>query len=82
MTEHGVRILLYPISMDYDRRYDAEAKENNLYITPDETELVIPDDVKMYTLSAFMDACNDQLIDLENYWVSYIRVCNRDPEGE
>ena len=30
--------------------------------------------VEIYSLTDFMDACNDQIIDLEGNWVSYVFV--------
>lgn len=68
-----VKILLYPV-LKYDRKTDAEWMENSAY-TNDELEFVIPDDVLIYSLSDFMDACNDAIGgDLSDYWLSYIRV--------
>jgi len=66
-----IRILLFPIEK-YDRRKEAEFVENNLY-NIHQIETAIPNDVDIVTLSDFMDLCNDQIFDIENYWVSYIR---------
>ena len=66
-----IRILLYPIDK-YDRRTEAEFVENNLYDIH-QLETAIPSDVDIVTLSDFMDLCNNQMLDLEQYWVSYIR---------
>jgi hypothetical protein len=30
--------------------------------------------MKIYTLSEFMDLCNDESLNLDNYWVGYINV--------
>lgn len=66
------RILLIPIER-HDRRGFAERVENNLYDIK-ELETAIPNDVDIVALHDFMDLCNDQMIDLENYWISYIRI--------
>ena len=66
-----IRILLYPIDK-YDRRTEAEFVENNVY-NIHQLETAIPNDVDIVTLSDFMDLCNNQMLDLEQYWVSYIR---------
>ena len=65
------RILLIPID-EYDRRGFAEKVENNLYDIH-QLETDIPNDIDIITLSDFMDLCNNQMIDLEQYWISYIR---------
>ena len=67
-----IRVLLYLVD-EHDRRKDAEHIENNLY-SIHLLETVIPIDVEVYTLSDFMDGCNNQEINLELYWVSYIRL--------
>ena len=66
-----IRILLIPID-EYDRRGFAENIENNLYDIH-QLETAIPNDIDIVTLSNFMDLCNNQMIDLEQYWISYIR---------
>ena len=68
----GVRImvLVYPIDT-YDREA-AENIENNLYCI-EEIESVIASDVQMFTLTDFMDACNNGEISLETSWIGYIR---------
>ena len=66
-----IRILLFPIN-EYDRRRDAELMENNVY-NIHQLETAIPNDVDIVTLSDFMDLCNNQMLDLEQYWISYIR---------
>jgi len=65
------RILLIPID-EHDRRGFAENVENNLYDIH-QLETAIPNDIDIITLSDFMDLCNNQMIDLEQYWISYIR---------
>ena len=66
-----IRMLLFPIDK-YDRRSDAEFIENNIYDLH-QLETAIPKDVDIVTLSDFMDLCNSQMLDLEQYWVSYIQ---------
>ena len=68
----SIRVLLYPIG-NHDRRTDAEHIENNGY-TLVELETVLPNDVQVYTLSQFMDLCNDEEFNPDSYWVSYIRI--------
>jgi threonyl-tRNA synthetase len=70
--EKKIRVLLYPVS-SYDRRSDAELIENNAY-TLEDLETLIPNDVSVYSLTDFMDLCNNQELNLEEYWVSYIRI--------
>jgi hypothetical protein len=31
-------------------------------------------DASLYTMTDFMEACNDQEIDLEQYWISYVHI--------
>lgn len=66
----NVRVLLFRVD-DYDRRRDVEFIENNVYDIH-KLETAIPNDVAVLTLSEFMDLCNDQEFDVENYWVTYI----------
>ena len=65
-----IRVLVYPI-YNYTRE-DAENIENSLY-SIEELESVIPDDVQMFTLSDFMDACNNDEVNIYGSWISYIR---------
>ena len=70
MSSKNIRVLLFPVGGDYDRRGDAEFIENSSY---DINQLrALPNDVQVYTLSEFMDICNDQQFDIEEYWVTYI----------
>jgi hypothetical protein len=69
-----VRILLIPID-EHDRRGFAEKIESNVYFSS-ELSTAIPNDVNVFSLTDFMDLCNNQEIDLEQYWVSYIWVRN------
>jgi len=70
-VQEQIRVLLYPVS-NYDRR-DAEHIENN-DITINKLETLIPNDVGVSKLTDFMDLCNNQELNLEEYWVSYIRI--------
>lgn len=68
----NVRVLLFRVD-DYDRRHDVEFIENNEFDIHT-LETAIPNDVAVLTLSDFMDLCNDQEFDIENYWVTYINL--------
>lgn len=35
------------------------------------------EDVLFYSLSDFMDECNDQVIDLDNYFISYVQSATK-----
>jgi hypothetical protein len=57
----------------FDRRKDAEHLENN---TMDQIQV---EDLRtrgatVLALTEFMDLCNDQELDLGEYWISYITV--------
>ena len=71
-VSESIRVLLYPVS-GYDRKDNAEHIENNGYKV-DELDMVLPPDVLSFNLTDFMDACNNQELDLNAYWVSYVRV--------
>jgi hypothetical protein len=71
-VSESIRVLLFPID-NHDRRQDAEFIQNNGY-RREELESVLPNDVLSFSLNDFMDACNNQEINLEGYWVSYINV--------
>lgn len=67
----STRILLYPVNL-FERRRDAEYIENST-LTVHQLE-AIDKNIMSYNLSDFMDFCNDQEFDIENYWVSYIQL--------
>lgn len=67
----NIRVLLYPVE-SHDRRGDAEFIENNGYFKHELENL--PSDVRDYTLTDFMDMCNNEEIELDAYWVSYVRI--------
>ena len=66
----------------FDRRNFAEDIEDKTFNTFDEFKNFIGDEREIngcynllyYNLSDFMDMCNDQEINLENYWVTYINI--------
>lgn len=70
MHTENVRILLFPVDK-YDRRSDVEFIENNQYDIH-QMETLFGSDVLDYTLSDFMDLCNNQEFDIESYWVTYV----------
>lgn len=61
-------IALMPVS-HYDRRTDAEWVHNT--ILTDEFKEKYPY-ATILDLSEFMDLCNDQEIDLEEYWITFL----------
>ena len=68
-------ILLIPV--DNNDRKQAEHIENTIFKNNSELTEVIEnkfEDTYYYSLSDFVDACNDQEINLENYWLSYIHI--------
>ena len=73
MEQPKVRIVLLPIEQ-YDRRKNAEAYENAVFETHEEARKVFGEVAGICELTTFMDMCNDQEINLENYWVSYITI--------
>lgn len=66
-----LRILLLPVE-HFDRRREAEYLENST-LTIHQLE-ALDRNIIDHTLSDFMDLCNDQEFDIENYWVSYIQL--------
>lgn len=70
----NLRVILIPVSNDFNGRKFAEEIENqeitlDSFFATDEGKDCIP-----YTLSDFMDQCNNQEINLNEYWVSYIKI--------
>ena len=70
-----VKIVLLPVE-EYDRRGTAEAYENAVFENHEEAYKVLGNDAGIYELTTFMDACNDQDINLEGYWITYITINN------
>lgn len=74
MLKERLRIVLLPVDT-FDRRNDAEAIEDCVFTTVFKMLESLKKNsmwVKIFTLSDFMDACNDEEICLEGYWVTYI----------
>jgi hypothetical protein len=65
-------IVILPID-DFDRRWDAEHLENNT-LNQDQVEKLKERGASVLALTDFMDLCNDQELDLGEYWISYITV--------
>lgn len=67
-------ILLLPVD-DYDRRDDAEAVEGTAFPNFEKLEERFPKDFLVYPeISDFMDDCNNQEINLELYWMTYVKI--------
>lgn len=68
-------IILLPVD-HYDRRHDAESVENTGFPTLGAVGDRFPHDGVMFftSMSDFMDACNDQEINLEHFWLTYVNV--------
>ena len=67
-------IVLLPTT-DFERD-DAEGIEGALFLS-EESFLEDYDQIKevrLYELSEFTTACNDQEITLDNYWITYIHI--------
>lgn len=73
MEQPKVRIVLLPIEQ-YDRRKNAEAYENAVFETHEEARKIFGEVAGICELHTFMDMCNDQEINLEDYWVTYITI--------
>jgi hypothetical protein len=65
-------IVMMPIDK-FDRRRDAEHLENNT-LNEIQVEDLRERGAAVLALTEFMDLCNDQQIDLGEYWISYITV--------
>jgi hypothetical protein len=65
-------IVMMPIDK-FDRRRDAEHLENNT-LNQVQVEDLRERGAAVLALTEFMDLCNDQQIDLGEYWISYITV--------
>ena len=68
----NVRILLLPIDT-FDRRRHAEQWENTR-MTAAEVKGITDKGGSLFPLTEFMDLCNDQALDLEKFWISYITL--------
>ena len=52
----------------------ADALENTNYSSIAELEKKLPVGAFKLNLSDFMEACNDQEINLDSYWITYINI--------
>lgn len=68
----NTRVVLLPIDQ-FDRRRHAEYWENTS-MTAGEVKGITDKGGSLYTLSDFMDLCNDQALDMEKFWISYITL--------
>ena len=67
-------IILLPVDQ-YDRIEDAEKVEGKNYASLlDVKDRFSHDGVLVYALSNFMYDANDQNVNLENYWITYVYV--------
>jgi hypothetical protein len=67
-------IILLPVEQ-YDRIDDAEKVEGKNYANLSDIKERFPgDNVLIYALSNFMYDANDQNINLENYWITYVNI--------
>ena len=68
-----VKIVLLPVD-EYDRRSTAEAYENAVFKTYKVARKIFGENAGICDLTTFMDACNDQELNLELYWLTYITI--------
>ena len=69
----NVKVVLLDVDK-YDRKETAEAYENAVFKTYKEAREVFGEEAGIYDMSTFMNACNDQDIYLEGYWLTYITI--------
>ena len=67
-------IVMLPVSQ-FDRRRDAEHLENNT-MNQIQVDELRSRGAAVLALTEFMDLCNDQDIELGEYWISYITLDN------
>lgn len=71
-------VILISVDDFTNGRKIAENIENMLFNTPDDILRKVREEedgfVAIYPITDFMDACNNQEIELEGVWVSYARV--------
>jgi hypothetical protein len=65
-------MVMMPIDK-FDRRRDAEHLENNT-MDLGQVEDLRTRGAAVLALSEFMDLCNDQELNLGDYWISYINI--------
>ncbi|MGL5691067.1 MAG: hypothetical protein ACRDD8_09625 [Bacteroidales bacterium] len=79
-----IYILLFPIEFD---RTDVEKIENRTFETGadllkeiqqlqynDEIKITSLDDIKVYELTDYMDACNNEEVDTDGTWITYVNL--------
>lgn len=67
----NLRVVLIPVTDDFDGRKFAELIENQEITLHSLAEK----DCMVFTLSDFNDLCNDQEIEsLEGWWISYVKI--------
>lgn len=70
-------IVLLPVD-HYDRKEHAEKYEDTTFENIQEVIDTFPNalnEIRFYRyLHYFMKDCNDQLINLENYWLTYVNI--------
>jgi hypothetical protein len=67
-----ILVVLLPVD-NYSRDDHAEAYENGVFESREAIFKLWPGAL-VYTLSDFMDECNDQELNMELYWLTYIRI--------
>jgi hypothetical protein len=75
MEQPKVKIVLLPVE-EYDRRKVAEAYENAVFETIEDARKVFGENAGISQLTTFMDMCNDEELNLEGYWITYITIKN------
>jgi hypothetical protein len=74
----NVVVVLISVSDFTDGRKIAERIENTLFNTCDDIRRTIKENenglVSIYPISDFMDLCNNEEINLGEFWVSYAQV--------
>ena len=75
MDAPKVKIVLLPIAT-YDRHNNAEAYENAVFQTYEEVRGLFGEEASIYELTDFMDECNNEDLNLESYWLTYITILN------
>ena len=67
----NLRVILIPVNDQFDGRRFAEQIQNQEITLHSLAEK----DCMVFTLSDFMDLCNDQEIEsLEGFWISYVKI--------
>ena len=71
----SVRIVLIPVD-EHDRRKYVESIEDSKFTHDEFIEFlrVLGKGSLTYSLSDFMDECNNQEIELEGFWLTYVNV--------